>query len=120
MNHNNVVYTWQQNRNPFVDHPDLADHIWGTKTTIPWSATLSRTDFNELKVAIYPNPANDFITISGLTYEAKIEISSITGLSVYQGNYKNNDKLRLNLASGVYMIKVVEDNKWVIKKLIIE
>ncbi|SFB26835.1 Por secretion system C-terminal sorting domain-containing protein [Flavobacterium swingsii] len=120
MNHNNVVYTWQQNRNPFVDHPDLADHIWGTKTTIPWSATLSRPDFNELQIAMYPNPANDFITISGLTNEAKIQISSMTGLSVYKGNYKNNENLRLNLASGIYMVKVVEDNKIAIKKLIIK
>lgn len=119
MNHNNVVYTWQQNRNPFVDHPDLADHIWGTKTLIPWSTTLSRPDFNELQVSMYPNPTKDFITISGLTNEAKIEISSMTGLSIYQGNYKNNEKLNLNLASGIYMVKVVEGNKSVIKKMII-
>ncbi|WP_395047404.1 endonuclease [Flavobacterium sp.] len=120
MNHNNVIYTWQQNRNPFVDHPDLADHIWGTKVGLPWSATLSRPDFNKLQIAMYPNPAKDVITISGLTNEAKIEIFSMTGLSVYQGNYKNNEKLSLNLASGVYMVKVVEDNKTVIKKLIIK
>lgn len=119
MNHNNVVYTWQQNRNPFVDHPDLADHIWGTKTTIPWSQTLSTQDFSELKIAMYPNPARDYIIISGLTNEANIEIFSMTGLSVYHGNYSNNEQLNLNLASGVYMVKVTEDNKSVVKKLIV-
>ncbi|WP_395056312.1 endonuclease [Flavobacterium sp.] len=120
MNHNNVIYTWQQNRNPFVDHPDLADHIWGTKVGLPWSSTLSSPDFNELQVSMYPNPAKDVIAISGLKNEAKIEIFSMTGISVYQGNYKNNEKLSLNLALGVYMVKVVEDNKLAIKKLIIK
>lgn len=85
------------------------------------SGTLGINEFlDENTIVLYPNPAIDFITISGLTNEAKIEIFSMTGLSVYQGNYKNNEKLRLNLASGVYMIKVVEDNKSVIKKLIIK
>lgn len=120
MNHNNVVYTWQQNRNPFVDHPDLADHIWGTKTTIPWYQTLSTQDFSELKIVLYPNPANNFIVIAGLTNEAKVEISTISGMKIYEGNYRNNDKLNLNLASGIYLVKVIEDNKSVIKKLIIK
>ena len=120
MNHNNVVYTWQQNRNPFVDHPDLADHIWGTKTTIPWYQTLSTQDFSELKIVLYPNPANNFIVIAGLMNEAKVEISTISGMKIYEGNYRNNDKLNLNLASGIYLVKVSEDNKSVIKKLIIK
>jgi hypothetical protein len=120
MNHNNVVYTWQQNRNPFVDHPDLADHIWGTKTTIPWYQTLSTQDFSELKIVLYPNPANNFIVIAGLTNEAKVEISTISGMKIYEGNYRNDDKLNLNLASGMYLVKVIEENKSVIKKLIIK
>jgi len=28
-----VVYSIQGNRNPFIDYPDLADYIWGTDTT---------------------------------------------------------------------------------------
>ncbi|MCB6061754.1 endonuclease [Flavobacterium psychrophilum] len=120
MNRNNYIYTWQLNRNPFIDYPDLADYIWGPKVGLPWSVTLSRPDFNELQIAMYPNPTKDFITISGLTHEAKIEISSMAGLNVYKGSYKNNDKLNLNLASGIYMVKIIEDTKWVIKKLIIK
>ena len=32
-NRNNVIYTHQNNRNPFIDHPELVERIWGTITT---------------------------------------------------------------------------------------
>ncbi len=35
---NNAIYRHQHNRNPFIDHPELAEHIWGTKTSTPWYA----------------------------------------------------------------------------------
>ena len=30
---NDSIYTIQNNRNPFVDHPELAEYIWGNDTT---------------------------------------------------------------------------------------
>lgn len=35
---NNEVSKHQKNRNPFIDYPTLADHIWGDKKNVPWSA----------------------------------------------------------------------------------
>ncbi len=34
---NEAVYSEQLNRNPFVDHPELAEYIWGTKQNTPWT-----------------------------------------------------------------------------------
>lgn len=35
---NNIIYSdFQHNRNPFIDHPDLAEYIWGSKKGQPWS-----------------------------------------------------------------------------------
>lgn len=37
INRNEAVYGRQGNRNPFVDHPELAEHIWGTKQHKAWT-----------------------------------------------------------------------------------
>lgn len=34
---NEAVYAKQKNRNPFIDHPELADYIWGAKKTSAWT-----------------------------------------------------------------------------------
>lgn len=36
---NEVVYEKQDNRNPFIDHPELVEYIWGDKKGQPWSQT---------------------------------------------------------------------------------
>ncbi len=36
---NDAVAKVQGNRNPFIDHPELAEHIWGDKTSTPWTAS---------------------------------------------------------------------------------
>ncbi|MBR5102505.1 MAG: endonuclease [Muribaculaceae bacterium] len=36
---NNAAYDHQKNRNPFIDHPELAEYIWGNKKGQPWSQT---------------------------------------------------------------------------------
>ena len=33
---NDAVYAYQHNRNPFIDHPELAEHIWGDHKTTGW------------------------------------------------------------------------------------
>ncbi|MBP6976876.1 MAG: endonuclease [Bacteroidales bacterium] len=35
MNRNNVIFAWQKNRNPFIDHPGFAQWIWGGETANP-------------------------------------------------------------------------------------
>lgn len=37
---NDAVNQHQHNRNPFIDHPELAEYIWGDKVGQPWSLSL--------------------------------------------------------------------------------
>lgn len=121
MNRNNYIYTWQVNRNPFIDYPNLADYIWGAHAGEPWFSSLSNQEFDaSYPIIMYPNPAKDYLLIKGITQEAKVEISSISGMKVYEGNYRNNDQLHLNFASGMYLVKVTENNKSAVKKLIVK
>ncbi|MGM9833421.1 MAG: endonuclease [Candidatus Limisoma sp.] len=38
---NEAVYAKQKNRNPFIDHPELADYIWGSLKTTNWSESAA-------------------------------------------------------------------------------
>lgn len=36
---NEAVYGIQHNRNPFIDHPELAEYLWGNKTGNTWTGS---------------------------------------------------------------------------------
>lgn len=40
MERNEVIYKYQKNRNPFIDCPELIDHIWGSKQSEPFHYAL--------------------------------------------------------------------------------
>lgn len=40
-NRNDAIQVYQKNRNPFIDYPELAEYIWGTKNGQSW--TLNTT-----------------------------------------------------------------------------
>jgi hypothetical protein len=91
-NRNDVIYSYQANRNPFIDHPEYANYIWGGEspssianpTTVSATANssseigLTWTDnSNSNNVLLAWNSANTFGTpTNGSTYAAG---NSITG-----------------------------------------
>jgi len=52
LNRNEAVYSEQGNRNPFVDHPELAEYIWGTKQDTSWTGEDSPEDPFDKEVPI--------------------------------------------------------------------
>ena len=120
MNRNNIVYTWQMNRNPFIDYPNLADYIWGNHVGDVWFSSLSTQNNVSLNVSIFPNPATNTITISGIKTDALIEIYSLSGAKLYQNNFNAETQISLNLSSGIYLAKITSENNAIVKKLIIK
>lgn len=120
MNRNNYIYTWQMNRNPFIDYPTLANYIFGSNFGDQWFAPLSLEENNFSDVKVYPIPAKDEITISGIDNEANVTIFSLEGVQVYQTKIDGFTQLNLNLASGMYLMSIETDNQKLTKKIIIK
>lgn len=120
MNRNNYIYTWQVNRNPFIDYPELANYIWGNKAGQVWHFNLSTTDFADLNVTLYPNPANKSITISGLNEKATIEIYNTIGAKVFTQKFTGETHLNIDLSSGMYFAKINSGEQSTVKKFLVE
>ena len=62
---NEVIYSYQHNRNPFIDHPEYAQLIWGTSVI---SGIISHT---QRTFVAYPNPVVSILHFSGSEQDVK-------------------------------------------------
>ncbi|MBK9191473.1 MAG: T9SS type A sorting domain-containing protein [Crocinitomicaceae bacterium] len=76
---------------------------------------------NEPHFEIYPNPANNYVTISGLTGESQIELMNILGERIlYLRTSDSKEMLNLSeFATGTYFIKITHNDDQTTQKLII-
>ncbi len=80
----------------------------------------------EGNITVYPNPANNKITISNnkeIPEEAIISISQINGQLVMQDKFQNQKLIELdvsNLSNGIYLLKIETQEGMEVKKLVIQ
>lgn len=120
MNRNNYVQTWQHNRNPFIDYPLLADYIFGAQYGQPWFAALASESFDISEVKVFPNPAVEHIFISGLLGTSKVEIFSVSGAKVFEKNINEDQMIPIDFETGMYFVKISNDDKQIVKKIIVK
>ena len=120
MNRNNVVYTWQFNRNPFIDHPDLVEYLWGLNVGDVWNDPLSVDEFETDNIKIYPNPVSNKLFVSGIDDDFEITIFSAEGRELQAKSFKDDARLDLNLASGLYLIKIKSKDKILTRKIVVK
>lgn len=120
MNRNNVIYNWQNNRNPFIDMPELVDYIWGDHLGDVWNESMSNDDFKLTKIVVYPNPSQGQLNFINLNKPVNIRVYALTGQElINQKDFKDNT-LNLDLAKGVYILKIESEKHYQTQKIIIE
>lgn len=117
---NNAIYARQNNRNPYIDHPEYICQIWPTQC-----ATLSAQSFEALAdIAIYPNPTKDNrINISSEVELNEIQLININGQVIQMiknPNRVQNSYTLENLPQGFYFVKLSStDNQTTTKKILV-
>jgi len=106
MNRNNIVYTWQFNRNPLIDMPLLVEYIWGNEVGNNWSQSLSLTDNYLENILVYPNPAKDKIHLKGIKKPTHIALFSMDGKNVFSKEINTDTILEIDLENGLYFMKM--------------
>ncbi len=120
INRNNAVYKIQNNRNPFIDHPEWADSIFTCALTSIY--TLTET---QLKFSIFPNPGNEKINIvfSENILKGNVYLYNLLGEEIISQNIENSKGLQLNLthlAKGIYIVRITSGKYSLQKKIVIE
>ncbi len=113
---NNAVYTFQGNRNPYIDHPEYVGMIWG--------AVMGVEDIEALNtISVYPNPAvGQTINIYSEAEIDAIELISINGQVVQQIKkpvFNSNTYTLQNLSQGFYLLRLESAHGAVTKKVIV-
>ena len=105
------AYSYQKNRNPFIDHPEWVTTIWGSSPLAVDDANFSKN------LSIAPNPVKgNVISVSGdkdLKQFKTAMIYNMIGQNVQtiENPFQNGNTIKLNnLPKGVYILKTGELN----------
>ena len=124
INRNNVIYSdYQHNRNPFIDHPELAEYIWGDSVGYIWQngGVSAINDIALFMPEISPNPSSEFILVNDndVFQDFDYHIFTIQGKIILSGKSSVNRQINIsNIASGIYFIKISTENTYFIQKII--
>jgi endonuclease I len=108
---NNAVYQVQNNRNPFIDHPEFVNEIWG------YPVGLNRMK-QSVALKLYPNPATHYCRVDIPLNDANrswvIMIITITGSKLFTDVIRNEGELTVDTRSfpaGIYCVMLKTDQK---------
>lgn len=113
---NNAIYSYQGNRNPYIDNNSYVTSIWGSP--------LFNAEFNLLDaVSVFPNPSNENkINIKTDIVLDEINLINLNGqlIQVIKKPILENKTFSLdNLPQGFYFLKLTSNNQSLTKKIII-
>jgi endonuclease I len=97
---NDVIYSYQKNRNPFIDHPEFVDRIWGNASAISLTAANSLLVWYDDGVIRLKN--------NNLTGGENLVLFDITGKVLLQQKLEiNQNTVPLSPQKpGIYVVKI--------------
>ena len=116
---NNVIYEYQKNRNAFIDHPLLAEYIWGTLKGTPWNVT-GFTSPAELAARFQYNSTDRKMVTAADLGEARYEVINVSGVRILSGTILGGDAVSVaSLGQGVYFFRIDTGELKAVKKFIV-
>lgn len=100
---NNAVEKFQHNRNPFIDHPELAEYIWGDKKGLVWNLTSDLPE-TRIEFSLKPNPVRDLLYVETTESELSYVIYSMSGQVLQSGRLEGEAISVSALENGMYLI----------------
>lgn len=109
-NRNNAIEGIQGNRNPYVDYPQLVEHVWGTESESPFDAVVERVPLKstyritENRIDLYHQsiPEDAEWRVNGVVVEGSFLLPLELGVGVHELRYSNST------TKGKIKIKIIE------------
>ena len=105
INRNEIIFGFQENRNPFIDHPNLVNYLWGDNVGLVWNENLTVPENEIIKTIIYPNPSSGIINFSSDMEDEIIEIFNLNGQNILNKIIDSSNSVELDLPSGIYFLR---------------
>jgi len=105
INRNQIIFGFQENRNPFIDHPNLVNYLWGDNVGLVWNENLTVPENEIVKTIIYPNPSSGIINFSSDMEDEIIEIFNLNGQNILNKIIDSSNSVELDLPSGIYFLR---------------
>lgn len=103
---NNAISAVQRNRNPFIDHPELAEYIWGTHKGEFWSLS-SGVKVPGIKFSVSPNPVQNELMVKTDEPNLNYTIYNLNGQMLSEGYLGANQLIPVdNLPNGMYLLQL--------------
>ena len=118
-NRNDVIFSYQGNRNPFIDNPYLATLIWNGPISEDLWGLLSTPDLDFKSVFIHPTIAQDHVYVEGLEVSKNaIQIYNQLGQKL-EFELEGNKIDVSSLSKGMYLIQIQDRNQTKLFKFLV-
>lgn len=116
---NNVIFGFQQNRNPFIDHPEMVEHVWGQLVNSPWILASIRS-YQKAEIGFSHQPEKRTLTIHS-PFPAHYRILNISGQTVKSGRINENENvLGVDLRAGMYLFRLESEHVQHVFKFVVQ